>query len=190
MSEAAIHYLNNLVADKKDSKIIGIRMFVDSPGTPQAETCIAYCVESDVDSKDAAVSYGDLTVWVCHRSQAFLLEATVDYLQDEFGGQLTIRAPYARTPKLPDNASFEERVNYVLWSVVNPNLASHGGTVTLVEANEGTVVLQFGGGCQGCGMVDVTLREGIEKTLKEHMPEVEKVLDVTDHTDRSQAYYQ
>lgn len=61
--------------------------------------------------------------------------------------------------------------------------------MTLVEVVDGFAVLQFGGGCQGCGMVDVTLKEGVERTLVERVPELAGVRDATDHTDRSQAYY-
>ena len=69
-------------------------------------------------------------------------------------------------------------------------LASHGGDVSLVEFNDkGEVILQFGGGCQGCGMVDVTLKDGIEKTLLEQLPEVKAVKDITDHTYDDNAYF-
>jgi Fe/S biogenesis protein NfuA len=70
-------------------------------------------------------------------------------------------------------------------------LAAHGGNVSLEEVFEDTIaVLRFGGGCQGCGMVDVTLKQGVEKTLLEQIPELTEVRDVTDHTQRENAYYQ
>jgi Fe/S biogenesis protein NfuA len=69
-------------------------------------------------------------------------------------------------------------------------LESHGGEVSLLEFTEkGEAILQFGGGCQGCGMVDVTLKEGIEKTLIEQIPELNSVVDSTDHTLKDNAYY-
>ena len=69
-------------------------------------------------------------------------------------------------------------------------LESHGGEVSLVEFNDKKeAVLQFGGGCQGCGMVDVTLKDGIEKTLIEQIPEIESVKDLTDHSIDDNAYY-
>ena len=114
----------------------------------------------------------------------------MDYSADKMGGQLTIRAPNSRMPKVTDDSPIEDRINYVLYSDVNPGLASHGGQVSLVEVTEDHyAVLKFGGGCQGCGMVDMTLKEGVEKTLKEKIPELAGVKDITDHTDKSQAYY-
>ena len=106
------------------------------------------------------------------------------------GGQLTIKAPNARTPQVGEDASIEDRINYVLYNEVNPALAAHGGEVSLIEVTEDEyAILQFGGGCQGCGMVDATLKDGVEKTLLEQLPQLKGVKDITDHTDRSQAYY-
>jgi Fe/S biogenesis protein NfuA len=96
----------------------------------------------------------------------------------------------AKVPSIDEDASLEERVNYLLYSEINPSLAAHGGEVSLVEIlNKETAVLQFGGGCQGCGMVDVTLKDGIEKTLIEEIPELKSIADVTDHSYRENAYY-
>ena len=78
----------------------------------------------------------------------------------------------------------------MLYNEINPALASHGGNVTLEEVFEETIaVLRFGGGCQGCGMVDVTLKDGVEKTLMEQVPQLTEVRDITDHTQKENAYY-
>ena len=86
-------------------------------------------------------------------------------------------------------APLEDKINYVLHNEINPGLAAHGGVVSLEEIVEDVAVLQFGGGCQGCGMVDVTLKEGVEKTLLTQIPALKGVRDVTDHSDTSQAFY-
>ena len=105
-------------------------------------------------------------------------------------GQLTIKAPNSRMPKITEDSSIEDRVNYVLYNEINPGLAAHGGNVSLEEIFEESVaVLRFGGGCQGCGMVDVTLKDGVEKTLLEQIPQLTEVRDVTDHSVRENAYY-
>jgi Fe/S biogenesis protein NfuA len=106
------------------------------------------------------------------------------------GGQLTIKAPNAKLPQVSADSSIEDRVNYVLYNEVNPSLASHGGEVSLVEVTDDKVaILQFGGGCQGCGMVEATLKDGVEKSLMEQVPELNAVMDTTDHSDRSHAYF-
>ena len=120
----------------------------------------------------------------------FLEDIKVDYNPDKFGGQLTIRAPNAKMPSLSENSSIEDKINYFLYSEINPSLASHGGEVHLVEVLENTkAILKFGGGCQGCGMVDLTLRDGVEKTLKNNIPELTEIIDSTDHSQTENAYY-
>ncbi len=106
------------------------------------------------------------------------------------GGQLTIKAPNSRMPKLSEDSSLQDRINYILYNEINPGLQSHGGHVTLEDLTEDNIaVLQFGGGCQGCGMVDVTLKDGVEKTLLEQLPELTAVKDITDHSIQENAYY-
>ena len=105
------------------------------------------------------------------------------------GGQLTIKAPNAKMPKVTADSPIEDQINYVLYSEINPGLAAHGGEVKLAEVIEGGVaVLQFGGGCQGCSAVDLTLKEGVEKTLVEKVPGLTAVKDATDHTVTDNAF--
>ncbi len=73
------------------------------------------------------------------------------------------------------------RVQQVLDTVINPAVASHGGVVQLLDVANNTVFLQFGGGCQGCGMVSVTLKYGVERTIRDEVPEVGAIMDTTDH---------
>lgn len=83
--------------------------------------------------------------------------------------------------KVADDAPLMERVEYMLQSQINPQLAGHGGRVSLMEITEdGYAILQFGGGCNGCSMVDVTLKEGIEKQLLNEFPELKGVRDLTE----------
>ena len=115
----------------------------------------------------------------------------MDYSKDQMGGQLTIKAPNAKVPQVDENAPLPDRINYILASEINPGLAAHGGEVSLVDVVEESVaVLRFGGGCQGCSAVSLTLKQGVESTLKEQVPEITAVRDVTDHSYKENAYYQ
>ncbi|ROQ19994.1 Fe/S biogenesis protein NfuA [Marinimicrobium koreense] len=189
ITESAQQYLKELLDKQKDSEGVGIRMFVASPGTPQAETCIAYCRPGEEKEDDEIVELTGFKAYFEGRSLPYLEDAKVDYSPDRMGGQLTIRAPNAKMPQVNDDSPLEDRINYVLYNEINPGLASHGGNVSLVEITEDNyAVLRFGGGCQGCGAVEVTLKNGVEATLKEKLPELAGVRDVTDHTDRTNAY--
>lgn len=188
ITEAAQDYLFELLA-KQDPEVLGVRLFINQPGTPKAETCIAYCRADDKKGDDLVEEYPKFTAYVERRSLPFLDDALVDFAKDRMGGQLTIKAPNAKLPQVGEESPLEDRVNYLLYNEVNPSLAAHGGEVSLVEITPDEIaILKFGGGCQGCGMVDVTLKQGVEKTLLESIPQLKGVRDVTDHTDRSQAY--
>jgi Fe/S biogenesis protein NfuA len=190
VTESAQVYLAELLS-KQEGDVLGIRMFVNQPGTPGAETCIAYCREGDAEADDETIEYENLTAYFEQRSVPFLDDALVDYAADKFGGQLTIKAPNSKMPKMSENSSIEDKVNYLLHNEVNPSLAAHGGEVSLVEITEdGYAVLQFGGGCQGCGMVDATLKGGVEQTLMTQLSgELAGVRDITDHSVRENAYF-
>ncbi len=188
ITDSAQVYLRDLVS-KQDDEGVGIRMFVSNPGTPQAETCIAYSRPGEEEEGDFKMELDGFSAYFEEKSIPYLDEAKVDYSADKMGGQLTIRAPNSKMPKVGDDSPLDEKVKYVLFNDINPGLASHGGNVTLVEITEDMyAVLQFGGGCQGCSAVDMTLKQGVEKTLIEKLPEIKGVRDMTDHTDRSQAY--
>ena len=83
----------------------------------------------------------------------------------------------------------KERVQHLLDTSINPGVAGHGGFVRLMDVQDNVVYLQMGGGCQGCGMADVTLKAGIESLIKEEIPEVTEVLDTTDHAAGRNPYY-
>ena len=189
ITESAEKYLDELLGSQ-DKDTAGIKICVSEPGTPRAETCIAYAKEDENFDDYLLIEELSFSLYIENQSLEFVKDAIVDYSPDKFGGTLTIKAPNAKLPQLNENASIEEKINYVLYSEINPSLASHGGEVSLVEVLEQeTAVLQFGGGCQGCGMVDLTLKDGVEKTLLEQVEGLKGVMDVTDHSYRENAYY-
>lgn len=182
-------YLKDLL-EKQDCEDIAIRVFVLDGGTPKAETCIAFCRPGEEENDDEVYDYSGFKAFIETKSKVYLEDAVVDFAKDSMGGQLTIRAPNSRMPKINEESSLEDKINYVLYNQINPGLASHGGFITLEELTEDRVaVLRFGGGCQGCGMVDATLKNGVEKTLLEQLPEIKAVRDATDHSYQENAYY-
>ncbi|MFZ5602135.1 MAG: Fe-S biogenesis protein NfuA [Pseudomonadota bacterium] len=190
VTESAQEYLRGLL-QKQESAGMGVRIFVERPGTPHAECCMAYCAAGEAEPTDTRLDLEGFAAYIDGASVPYLQDAVIDYAKDRMGGQLTFRAPKSKVPQIDDNASVEQKINYILYSEINPQLASHGGNVQLIELLEDDTlaVLKFGGGCQGCGMVDVTLKQGIEKTLLEKVPQLKRVTDTTDHTVRENAYF-
>ncbi len=189
ITPSAQEYLHDLLSNQEEDTC-GIKIFVSEPGTPRAETCIAYAKDDEDFEAYRSIKEFKFNLYLEEKSIDFLVDAEVDYSPDKFGGTLTIKAPNAKLPQISENASIEDKINYILYSEVNPSLASHGGEVSLIEViNDETAILQFGGGCQGCGMVDLTLKDGVEKTLLEQVEGLKSVKDVTDHSYRENAYY-
>lgn len=189
ITESAQTYLGELLS-KQDADGIGVRVFVTQPGTPYAETCLAYCRPGEEEAEDILQEGAPFPVYLDKISSTYLEEAVVDYNPDRMGGQLTIKAPNAKMPKVSADSPLAEQVNYVLYSDINPGLAAHGGEIKLIELTDDNVaILQFGGGCQGCSAVDLTLKDGVEKTLLEKVPQLTGIRDVTDHTVTDNAYF-
>ena len=88
-----------------------------------------------------------------------------------------------------EDVEIKDKVQDLLESAINPAVAGHGGFVQLIDVKESVVYLQMGGGCQGCGMADVTLKAGIERMIKDEIPDVAEVLDTTDHASGQNPYY-
>lgn len=168
-----------------------IRVFVINPGTPSAECGVSYCPPDAVEATDQELKFDILSAYVDEISAPFLEDAEIDFVTDQLGSQLTLKAPNAKMRKVSDDAPLIERVEYVLQSQINPQLASHGGRVSLMEiTDDGFAILQFGGGCNGCSMVDVTLKEGIEKELlKMFEGELNGVKDLTEHQRGEHSFY-
>ena len=155
---------------------------------------------ADASDGDVVHYDDDLAVVVPQMSADRLVGATLDFVTDADGeGGLVIvnpNTPPSRAdqglvaPDVDLSDPVAARLVAALETQVNPSIASHGGRADLV-ALEGTVVyLRLSGGCQGCGMAKATLTEGIEVILREAVPEITDIVDVTDHADGTNPYYE
>lgn len=189
LTASAQAHFSSLLVKEADAEL-NLRIEVHNPGTMQADVGITFCPSGAQDEGDLELKFSDFILYVDKASQASLREATIDYKTNEFGGQLSVKAPFIKGTAPKSDASLFERVQYIIDSEVNPNLAGHGGFVTFVDIVDTSIVLlRFGGGCHGCGMADVTLKSGIEKTLMQQCPDITAVRDVTDHELGENPYY-
>ena len=189
IKQGAQEYFQKLL-QQQEGDGLGLRIQVLQPGTPKADCDLQFCPEDMAQDDDVPVSFDAFTLFVAKSSVPWLDDALIDFETSAGGGQLTIKAPNIKGTAPASDAALEERVDWVIQSEINPRLASHGGVVSLetITADK-DVVLRFGGGCQGCGMADVTLKEGIEKTLLQEFPELRGILDATDHEQGVNPYY-
>lgn len=189
ITKSAQKYFGRLIA-QQDMDDIGLHLTVLKPGTPLASCDLQFHVPGQSGKQELEFNYDEFKLYVPAGSEQWLEQAKIDFEESKAGGQLTIKAPGIKGSKPKDSAELAEKIAWVLEAEINPGLASHGGMVTLEEITDKIeVVLRFGGGCHGCGMANVTLQEGIEKTLKEYFPEVTAVIDATDHASGENPYY-
>ena len=188
ISDSAQRYFRRLI-ERESVPGMGVRLQAIEPGTPQADARLEFAEPADLVGDEWAIDCDGFTVYVAATSVAWLDGAQIDLVDANGGQQLTIKAPRTKGDAPPETASMVERVAWVVENEVNPQLASHGGRVSVQEVSaDGVVLLRFGGGCHGCGMADVTLKQGIEKTLISKVPGVTAVRDATDHESGTAPY--
>ena len=188
ITEAAQGYFQRLLQSQGDDAA-GIRLSALHPGTPRADARLEFCDNGDLLGDEWAIDCEGFTLYVDAPSAPFLDSAVIDFVGNATGGQLSIKAPRIKGDQPEGDASLVERVQWLIDSEINPQLASHKGKVALDSSDaDGVVYLRFGGGCHGCGMVDVTLKQGIEKSMIAKFPEVTAVRDATDHSTGSAPY--
>lgn len=151
----------------------------------------------DVSSTDVVEDHEGLPIAIAADSVENLRGAVLDLTADGTGPGLVMRNPNVPSPTLP-GADFgdleltgtpEEKVRMLLAERINPAIASHGGVANLIRVDGAIAQLELGGGCQGCGLAAVTLRQGIERAILEAIPEIEEVVDVTDHSMGTNPFY-
>ncbi|WP_159015879.1 NfuA family Fe-S biogenesis protein [Cognatiluteimonas profundi] len=181
ISESAQAHFHKLI-EREGLPGMGVRLTAMHPGTPKADVRLEFAEPADLLGDEWAVDCEGFTLWVDAASVTYLDGAQIDYTQQATGGQLQIRAPGIKGQVPTASASLVERVRWIVEHEINPQLATHRGHVAVEEVTaDGVVVLRFGGGCHGCGMADVTLKQGIEKTLLTKVAGVTAVRDATDH---------
>lgn len=154
----------------------------------------AFVRAADVNEDDHVEDHGGLPVAIPQDSIDSLRGAVLDLAADPNTAGLVLRNPNVPTPAIAGgdielSGSPAERVAQLLAEHINPSIAAHGGVASLVGVDGETAYLELGGGCQGCGLAAMTLRQGIEKAILTNVPEITEVVDVTDHTAGTHPFY-
>jgi Fe/S biogenesis protein NfuA len=173
---------------KTGKPIKGLRVIAEAKSPLKVEHRLLFIIEGQEQPEDIIVPVEGFDIYIDPQSAQHLENATLDYIDNIMSSGFKIDAP----KKLPANLTgpVAQRIQNLIDSRINPAIAAHGGYVSLIDIKDNVVYVQLGGGCQGCGMVDVTLKQGIEVMIKEEVPEIKQVLDVTDHAGGKNPYYQ
>lgn len=173
---------------EQEQMITGVRIAAEATSPLQANYRLAFVAEGQDTDRDTAIPFDGFNIYIDEDSAPYAQDLTLDFVDGLMGRGFKIDNPHKVPPHL--KGSVAEKIQMVIDEKINPSIAAHGGHVSLVNVEENAAYLQFGGGCQGCGMVDVTLKQGVEVMIKEAVPEIESVRDITDHAEGTNPYYQ
>jgi Fe/S biogenesis protein NfuA len=171
--------IDELLANE-DHKGMSLRIQIMGRGAGGFRYSMRFVPEAEVTDADESLPLDGFSVVVDKQRGA-----TVDFKEDSYQRGFAIDNP---NPVWKDTVAQE--VQNLLDSKINPGLASHGGFVALLDYKDSVAYIGFGGGCQGCGMVDVTLKHGVEAMILEAIPQVKQIVDTTDHRSGENPYYE
>jgi Fe/S biogenesis protein NfuA len=184
-TSAAVAKLREVIASQGRPPA-GLRLQIVGRTHGQFEHVLSILEEGRASGDDLVVETDGLRVYLERRSVRYLVGVEIDY---QYRGPNVSGLQYANPNPLWHDER-ELQIQDIFDHQINPAIASHGGWVTLLGVEGVTAYVQLGGGCQGCGLADVTLKQGIEATILEEVEGVERVVDETDHDSGQNPYYQ
>jgi Fe/S biogenesis protein NfuA len=184
ITDLAKEKLAGFAAQAEDSDTLVLRVAIVGRGANGFQYDLQLISQKDADDDDVICEVDGVVVSIAAKSAVHMDGATLDFKESLMGGGFHFDNP---NPLWADTT--EQAVAEVIENKVNPAVASHGGTVSLVGIDDGQVVISFGGGCQGCGMADVTLKQGIEVMIMDEVEGITGVVDVTDHAAGTNPFY-
>ena len=188
ITENARRYISDM-RERLGLPVKGIRVRAIPRSPLRAEFAMSFVSAEEPESPTTCIqSTGGLDVYIDPGSAPYLEGATIDYVFTLIASELKVLAPLRRLDT-PDGR-MATRIEQVLEEQVNPSLAMHGGASVLIDVRDGIAFLELTGGCHGCSMADGTLKNGIETSIREHVPEVREVRDVTAHANGPNPYFQ
>ncbi len=171
-------------AEQADDSELALRIEIIGRGPKGFQYDLQFVTGGDGAEDDLVLQIDGITVRVAARSVQYLEGTTLDFRETLMGGGFAFDNP---NPMWVDELS--QKVADIITQEINPAVASHGGVVELVGVDEDKAIIAFGGGCQGCGMADVTLKQGVEVMIKDKVPEIIEVIDATDHAAGTNPFY-
>jgi Fe/S biogenesis protein NfuA len=185
-----------LEALEGQSEKTALRLEARAQGGPEFSYAMKLIQESDKSAEDLVADGGGFQVVADPDSARNLQGAKVEFEDRAVRSGFKFNNPnkpevagLGSGPREDLSGSIEEKVRYLVESELNPAVASHGGRINLHGVKDNKVYVSFGGGCHGCGMVNVTLKNGVEARIKEVIPEIEEVVDTTDHSSGMNPFY-
>jgi Fe/S biogenesis protein NfuA len=183
------------IKEAGDAESLGIRIAVTGQGPEGFRYEFFLDLEGSAKPHDVVERHEGLTAIIDGNSTKFLDGATIDWKETVEGSGFDVDNPNPPPPPPPKpeinlGSPVAKKVQKIIQEKINPGVASHGGYVELIDVQGDKAYVRLGGGCQGCGMVNVTLKQGIEVMIKEEVPEISQIIDTTDHAGGTNPYYE
>lgn len=189
-SDKAREMVLTFIGEEEESQDYYVRVAVESPSPLDPRYSIALVEPEEVADRDRVFDAGGFRVAVDPESAELLEGAHVEWVETLNETGFKVENPNLKPiGSEPLEGPLAERVRTVIDSEINPAVASHGGEIGLVEVRDDVAYIRMSGGCQGCGMARVTLKQGVERMLREAVPEIQGIVDVTDHSAGTNPYY-
>lgn len=187
ITENAIRHISEM-RDKLGLPVKGFRVTATPRSPLRADFSMRFVPAGEPESPtDVIQSFDGLDLYIAPESASYLDGASIDYVFRLIGSELKVLAPL-RKLDTPDG-HIAPKIQQVLEMQVNPSLAMHGGSVALIDVRDGIAFLELTGGCQGCSQADSTMKQGIETSIRQCVPEVREVRDVTNHANGMTPYF-
>ena len=174
--------------EAQNTSIKGVRVKAEAISPLPANFRLSFVAEEQQEDGDEIIPFEGFNIYVDAESAPYAQDIVLDFVDSLMGRGFKIDNPNKIPPHLKGTVA--EKVQQIIDEKINPSVASHGGHVSLIDVKDNVAYIRFGGGCQGCGMVDVTLKQGVEVLIKESVPEIREILDATDHAEGENPYYQ
>jgi Fe/S biogenesis protein NfuA len=183
ITASAQDQIRSLLDDEARAGML-LRMQILGRGPGGFRYSVRFAPPDDVQADDEILDFEGFQVLIDPRTMTDLSGSTLDFKEDSFQRGFLIENP---NPVWRDTTA--QAIQDLLDHKINPGVASHGGFVSLVDFRDQVAYIAFGGGCQGCGMIDVTLKQGVEVMIRDSIPQVKEIVDTTDHSRGASPYF-
>jgi Fe/S biogenesis protein NfuA len=184
-TDAAAEKLSDIIGNHANP-VAGLRLQISGRQDGRLQHLLSLVEDGAQQEGDIVVESADIRVYLEPRDAAYLDGLEIGFQDDGAGNQaleFTNPNPIWHDPR-------EFQLQDLFDTQINPQIAAHGGMISLIGVREKTAFVQFGGGCVGCGMLSVTLKQGVEVAVKDQIPDIDEIVDITDHNQGENPYYQ
>ncbi|WP_367670534.1 NifU family protein [Sodalis-like secondary symbiont of Drepanosiphum platanoidis] len=188
ITKSAQKYIKNILSSKKEKT--NIRIFIKNLKTSYMKYGMSFCLKNEIKKNDIKFKFKYFSIFVNKKISPYIKNLEINFVKNDVKSYLTIKAPYIKKYNKFNSIDLFNKIKDFLNLKININLSKHGGKVELIKITKNMfAILKFSGGCQGCSMIKITLKNNIEKNLLKFFPQLNGISDSTNHIHKKFSYY-